>query len=101
MRKEIENPLNEKEWKEKMFRKQIAESTRKMIETLTIAEQMRVSFVPLIITHLAWVYADKAMACASRDKVSLLKKLSRTLKMVHQRYNDELRRNLTTTTYRT
>lgn len=94
MRKEIENPLNEKEWKEKMFRKQIAESMRKMIETLTIAEQMRVFFVPLIITHLAWVYADKAMACASRDKVSLLKKLSRTLKMVHQRYNDELRREL-------
>lgn len=91
---EVENPLNEKEWKEKMFRKQIAESTRKMIETLTIAEQMRVSFVPLIITHLAWVYADKAMECAARDKVSLLKKLSRTLKMVHQKYNEELRREL-------
>lgn len=94
MSKEVENPLNEKERKEKMFRKQIAESTRKMIETLTIAEQMRVSFVPLIITHLAWVYADKAMACAARDKVSLLKKLSRTLKMVHQKYNEELRREL-------
>ena len=58
MRKEIENPLNEKEWKEKMFRKQIAESTRKMIETLTIAEQMRVSFVPLIIIHASPVLAE-------------------------------------------
>lgn len=65
-----------------------------MIERLTLDEQMRVSFVPLIITHLAWVYADKAMACAARDKVSLLKKLSRTLKMVHQKYNEELRREL-------
>lgn len=83
-----------KEMQEKAFRNNVSESTRKMIERLTIDEQMRVSFLPLIITHLAWVYADKAMACAARDKVSLLKKLSRTLKMVHQKYNEELRREL-------
>lgn len=78
----------------KSFRDTVAESTKKMMERLTLDEQMRVSFVPLIITQLAWLYADKAMACAARDKVSILKKLSRTLKMVHQRYNDELRREL-------
>lgn len=83
-----------KELQEKKFRDDVSESTRKMMERLTLDEQMRVSFVPLIITHLAWVYADKAMACAARDKVSLLKKLSRTLKMVHQKYNEELRREL-------
>lgn len=85
---------NMKELQEKAFRDNVSESTKKMIERLTLDEQMRVSFVPLIITHLAWVYADKAMACAARDKVSLLKKLSRTLKMVHQKYNEELRREL-------
>lgn len=83
-----------KELQEKAFRDEVSESTRKMMERLTIDEQMRVSFVPLIITHLAWVYADKAMACAARDKVSILKKLSRTLKMVHQKYDEELRREL-------
>lgn len=83
-----------KELQEKKFRDDVSESTRKMMERLTLDEQMRVSFVPLIITQLAWLYADKAMACAARDKVSILKKLSRTLKMVHQRYNDELRREL-------
>lgn len=83
-----------KELQEKKFRDDVSESTRKMMERLTLDEQMRVSFVPLIITHLAWVYADKAMACAARDKVTLLKKLSRTLKMVHQKYNEELRREL-------
>lgn len=55
---------------------------------------MRVSFVPLIIEQIAWIYAEKAMACAARDKVSLLKKLSRTLKMVHKMWYDELRRDL-------
>lgn len=83
-----------KELQEKAFRESVSKSTKMMMERLTLDEQMRVSFVPLIITHLAWVYADKAMACAARDKVSILKKLSRVLKMVHQRYNDELRREL-------
>lgn len=82
------------ELKERYFRKSISESTKAMMERLTLDEQMRVSFVPLIITQLAWRYADKAMECAARDKVSILKKLSRTLKMVRQKYDDELRREL-------
>lgn len=90
-----------KELQEKAFRESVAESTKKMMERLTLDEQMRVSFVPLIITQLAWLYADKAMACAARDKVSILKKLSRTLKMVHQKYNDEYTVNLTISTCRT
>lgn len=97
-KKQPEKPIKAipdmKELQEKAFRDSVSKSTRLMMERLTLDEQMRVSFVPLIITHLAWVYADKAMACAARDKVSILKKLSRTLKMVHQRYNDELRREL-------
>ena len=82
------------ELRERAFRKSVSEGTRLMIERLTLDEQMRVSFVPLIIAHLAWIYADKAMERAARDKVSLLKKLSRTLRMVRQRYDDELRREL-------
>lgn len=97
-KKQPENPVQAipdmKELQEKAFRDSVAESTKKMMERLTLNEQMRVSFVPLIITQLAWLYADKAMACAARDKVSILKKLSRTLKMVHQKYNDELHREL-------
>lgn len=91
----LEKPMPDiQQLQEKAFRKQVANSTQKMIEKLTVDEQMRVSFVPLIITQLAWLYADKAMVCAARDKVSILKKLSRTLKMVKQKYEDELRREL-------
>ena len=79
---------------EELFKKDVMESTRLMMERLTTDEQMRVSFIPLIITQLAWMYADKAMECAARDKVSILKKLSRTLKLVHKKYDDELRRDL-------
>ena len=53
---------------EELFKKDVMESTRLMMERLTTDEQMRVSFIPLIITQLAWMYADKAIECAARDK---------------------------------
>lgn len=80
--------------REAAFRKQVKDGTQKMIERLTVEEQMKVSFVPLLITQCAWVYAYKSMELAARDKISILKKLSRTLKMVHQKYDEELRREL-------
>ena len=82
------------ELREQNFRKTVSDSTRKMLERLTVKEQMQVSFLPLVITQCAWVYAHKSMELAARDKISILKKLSRTLKMVHQRYEDDLRRDL-------
>ena len=80
--------------RERAFRESVTESTRMMIERLTLDEQMRVSFVPLVITEIAWHYANKAMDCGARDKVSLLKKHSRSLKQVRQEYKDELSREL-------
>ena len=80
--------------KEELLRNDVKESTKLMMERLTLDEQMRVSFVPLIITQLAWTYADKAMKCAARDKVALLKKLCRSLKDVKQAYDNELKREL-------
>lgn len=79
---------------EQEFRETVEGSTKAMMENLTIDEQMRISFVPLIITELAWTYAEKAMVCAARDKVEILKKLNRTLKELHKKYNSELRKDL-------
>ncbi len=80
--------------REKDFRDKVSGNTKQMMEHLTVGEQLRVSFVPLIITHIAWHYAEKAMECAARDKVSILKKLSRVLKMARKKYEDDLRRDL-------
>ena len=85
------------EIKERLFRKDVKSGTQKMMERLTLQEQMQVSFTPLVITQCAWVYAFKAMELAARDKISILKKLTRTLKMVREKYEDELRRELTYT----
>lgn len=69
--------------REQAFRDSVSKSTQMMMERLTLNEQMRVAFVPLIITQLAWHFADKAMDCGARDKVSLLKKLRRELDYKH------------------
>lgn len=88
------NPKTLQQLQESIFMKKVADGVQQMIDNLSFNEQMRVSFVPLILEQIAWIYAEKAMACAARDKVSLLKKLSRTLKLVHQKWNDTLRQDL-------
>lgn len=85
--------------REQAFRRSVAEGARLMTERLTLDEQMRVSFLPLVITRLAWHYAAKAMDCAARDKVAILKKLGRTLKEARQDYEGELRRELDHASY--
>ena len=82
------------EMQEKVFRDKVVEGVQDMIENLTLNEQMRVSIVPLIIEQIAWIYAERAMALAALNKISLLKKLTRTLKAVHQKWNDELKKDL-------
>ena len=82
----VELPTME-DMREAAFRKEVKDGTQKMIERLTLDEQMKVSLC-------AWVYAYKSMELAARDKIQILKKLSRTLKMVHQKYDEELRREL-------
>lgn len=87
-------PLPTLEELEKDFRKKVYDSVQAMLENLTFDEQMRVSFLPLIITQCAWVYAFKALELAARDKIQLLKKMSRTMKLVREKYDDELRKDL-------
>lgn len=82
------------EMQEKVFHERVVAGVKDMIDNLTVNEQMRVSIVPLIIEQIAWIYAERAMALAAKDKISILKKLTRTLKAVRQKWNDELRKDL-------
>ena len=69
----------------------IAHETKVITGGLNNQEQLRVSFVPLVINNLAWMYADKAKQCAARDKISLLKKQSRELKEIADEYDRDQR----------
>ena len=83
-----------KELREAAFMEKVKDGVQQMIDNMTLDEQMKVAFVPLVIEEIAWVYAEKAMVCAARDKVEILKKLSRTLKLVRKKWIDELKRDL-------
>jgi hypothetical protein len=68
------------------FQRSVTTDTRAIIERMTTEEQMNIAFVPLIISHLAWVYADKALDIARREKVAELKPLSRKVKELRTDY---------------
>lgn len=72
----------------------IADTTKKMMERLTVNEQVRVAFVPIIISQLAWLQAEKAMDLSARYRVDLLKKINRRLRETKQQYDMELRGQL-------
>ena len=74
----------------------IAHETKVITGGLTPQEQLRVSFVPLVINNLAWMYADKAKQCAARDRISLLKAQSRELKNIADEYDRDQREILDT-----
>lgn len=68
--KEIVNNINglSPMMTEKQFKESVRHDTDWMMKTFTFNENMMIAFVPLVISHLAWVYADKVMKyCAEQQ----------------------------------
>lgn len=53
-----------------------------------------IAFVPLVISHLAWIYAGKVMKYCADNRISETVKLSRAVKHIRQGYLDSLRVDL-------
>jgi hypothetical protein len=79
---------------EEAFQREVRSDTRAIMERMSLEEQMAIAYVPLIISHIAWHYADKALQIARRDKVSELKPLTRKFDEIRAEYNRMLRRDL-------
>lgn len=79
---------------ERQFKKLVADNTERMLETFTWEENMMIAFVPLIISKVAWVYAEKVMAYCAEHRLSEYKKLGRVVKMLRQEYIDTLCKDL-------
>lgn len=69
---------------ERQFKKLVADNTERMLETFTWEENMLIAFVPLIISKVAWVYAEKVLAYCAEHRLSEYKKLGRVVKMLRQ-----------------
>jgi hypothetical protein len=72
--------------KENAFVQKITEDTRLMMESMTFTEQMEIGYTPLIISHIAWMYAEKAVKEGARNRVDNLKYLSRAVKQIREKY---------------
>ena len=79
---------------EEQFKQDVRESTRKMLDTFTWEENMMIAFVPLVIEHIAWMYADKVMKQCADLHISETKKLSRAVKLIREEYNTLLKKDL-------
>ena len=82
-------PMNESNFKAIVHR-----DTQTMLNTFTWDENMMIAFVPLIISKVAWVYAEKAVKYCTDNRISEFKKLGRSVKELRQKYIDVLRLDL-------
>ena len=57
-------------------------------------EQMKISLIPLVIYNLSWEYAFMALDQAAKERVSLLKSLSRSVKKINDDYIYNQRKEL-------
>lgn len=79
---------------EAQFKKQVHDDTMNMLETFTFRENMDIAFVPLIITEVAWYYALKVVKYAADNRISEVKKLSRTVRALREEYISTCRKDL-------
>lgn len=87
--KNVQAPMSEARFKELARR-----DAQTMLDTFTWEENMMIAFVPLIISKVAWVYAEKALKYCADNRISEFKKLGRSIKELRQKYLDVLRLDL-------
>ena len=76
------------------FKKQVKNDVHTMLETFTWEENMMIAFVPLVISHIAWLYAEKVMKYCADHRIPETVKLSRAVKHVRQEYVGSLKKDL-------
>lgn len=79
---------------EQMFSEFVKNKVACRLEKFSKQENFFVAFAPLIIGELAWIYAFRALDLSAKYKVSILKKLSRSVKGLREMYLLELKRDL-------
>lgn len=86
--------ITPKEVQERNFKAECKKNTKRLMEAFSFEEHAKIAFVPLIIAHIAWYYADKAVRYAADHRISEVKKLSRAIKELRTHYIDLLKKDL-------
>lgn len=80
--------------REEAFRQQVRESVEQRLNVFTKQENFFMAIGPLVIADIAWKYAERTTQLAAKHRIDVLKKLSRTIKTLHNRYDEILRKDL-------
>lgn len=81
-------------FRECRFKKQVKNDVHTMLETFTWKESMMIAFVPLVISHIAWVYAWKVLDYCKEHRIPETLKLSRAVKHVRDEYIQSIAKDL-------
>ncbi len=79
---------------EEQFKKEVAKDTSKLITEFSKEEQINIAFVPLIFNHIAWIYAMKAVQGSVDNRIEILKKVTRAVRMLRKNYEQEVSKDL-------
>ena len=82
------------EEKEKAFRQECKDNVQKMLKAFTFEEHMAIAFTPHVIIDTIWYFVDKVKDYCRDHRISEVKKLSRAINELHDRYNQEMRKDL-------
>lgn len=80
--------------REEVFRQQVRKSVEQRLNVFTKQENFIMAIGPLVIADIAWKYADRTTQLAAKYRIDVLKKLSRTVKTLRERYDTMLRKDL-------
>lgn len=76
------------------FKAQCVSSYEELKRNFSWEEHVQIAFTPLIISHIAWVYAEKARRWCAENRVSDVKAISRNVQQLRQGYISLLRQDL-------
>ena len=79
---------------EEKFKHECEKSYNDLKQNFSWDDHIQIAFVPLVIAHIAWVYAEKTRKWCADHRISDVIKLSRAVRKVREDYIDFLRKDL-------
>jgi hypothetical protein len=71
-----------------VFRREQQAKNERLKSKFSLSEVCNVIYIPAVITHLAWTYADKVLRYCADHRIRETAEISRAVKLLHKGYTD-------------
>ena len=79
-----------KELRERAFKDECRNETEEIKKNFTFEEHIQIAFIPLVISHLSFVYGNQCRQAAVANKISILRPLTRAFDKLHKSYIEQI-----------